>query len=67
MTIYAEKLLPHDVEAEEAVLGSILIDGECLTQLAPLLKEGDFYRGTETRSVSTPPWPCSSATKPWTR
>ena len=44
MTIYAEKLLPHDVEAEEAVLGSILIDGECLTQLAPLLKERDFYR-----------------------
>ena len=44
MTVYAEKLLPHDVEAEEAVLGSILIDGECLTRLAPLLKEGDFYR-----------------------
>ena len=41
---YAEKLLPHDMEAEEAVLGSILIDGECLTRLAPLLKEGDFYR-----------------------
>ena len=33
MTTYAEKLLPHDVEAEEAVLGSILIDGECLTRL----------------------------------
>ena len=44
MTIYAEKLLPHDLEAEEAVLGSVLIDGECLTRLAPLLKEGDFYR-----------------------
>ena len=44
MTVYAEKLLPHDTEAEEAVLGSILIDGECLTRLAPLLKEGDFYR-----------------------
>ena len=44
MTIYAEKLLPHDVEAEEAVLGSILIDGECLTRLAPLLKQGDFHR-----------------------
>ena len=44
MTIYAEKLLPHDVEAEEAVLGSILIDGECLTRLTPLLKERDFYR-----------------------
>ena len=44
MTIYAEKLLPHDLEAEEAVLGSVLIDGECLTRLAPLLKGGDFYR-----------------------
>ena len=44
MTTYAEKLLPHDVEAEEAVLGSILIDGECLARLVPLLKEGAFYR-----------------------
>ena len=44
MTTYAEKLLPHDVAAEEAVLGSILIDGECLTRLVPLLKEGAFYR-----------------------
>ena len=44
MTTYAEKLLPHDTEAEEAVLGSILIDGECLTRLAPLLKQGDFSR-----------------------
>ena len=44
MTTYAEKLLPHDTEAEESVLGSILIDGECLTRLAPLLKQGDFYR-----------------------
>ena len=44
MTVYAEKLLPHDLEAEEAVLGSMLIDGECLTRLVPLLKEGGFYR-----------------------
>ena len=44
MTVYAEKLLPHDVEAEEAVLGSLLIDGQCITRLAPLLKGNDFYR-----------------------
>ena len=25
MTVYAEKLLPHDTEAEESVLGSILM------------------------------------------
>ena len=44
MTVYAEKLLPHDLEAEEAVVGSIIIDGQCLTHVAPLLKSGDFYR-----------------------
>ena len=44
MTVYAEKLLPHDLEAEESVLGSVLIDGECMTRLVPLLKGADFYR-----------------------
>ena len=44
MTVYEEKLLPHDLEAEEAVVGSIIIDGQCLTRVAPLLKAGDFYR-----------------------
>ena len=44
MTVYAEKLLPHDLEAEEAVLGSLIIDGQCITRLAPLLQGGDFYR-----------------------
>ena len=43
MTIYAEKLLPHDIEAEEAVLGSLLIDGECVARLSSLKGE-DFYR-----------------------
>ena len=42
--MYAEKLLPHDLEAEEAVVGSILIDGESFLQVAPLLKADDFYR-----------------------
>lgn len=42
--MYAEKLLPHDLEAEEAVVGSLLIDGECLARVAPLLQAADFYR-----------------------
>ena len=44
MTVYAEKLLPHNIEAEEAVIGSIMIDGDCITRLAPILKSQDFYR-----------------------
>ena len=44
MTLYAEKLLPHNIEAEEALIGSLLIDGECVARVAPLLQAGDFYR-----------------------
>ena len=44
MTLFAEKLLPHNVEAEEAVIGSIIVDGECVARLAPMLKPEDFYR-----------------------
>ena len=44
MTLYAERLLPHSIEAEEALIGSLLIDGECIARVAPLLQPGDFYR-----------------------
>ena len=35
--------MPHNVEAEQAVLGSILIDSECLPQMVEQLKPEDFY------------------------
>ena len=44
MTLYAERLLPHDTDAEEALIGSLLIDGECIARIAPMLQPGDFYR-----------------------
>jgi len=39
-----EKLPPQNVEAEEAVLGSILIDRDAIVKVAPFLKAEDFYR-----------------------
>jgi replicative DNA helicase len=42
--MYAEKLPPHDPDAEEAVVGSLLIDGESINKIAPLVKPEDFYR-----------------------
>lgn len=42
--MYAEQLPPHDLEAEEAVLGSLLIDGEAVHRVAPFLRPDDFYR-----------------------
>ena len=44
MTLYAERLLPHDTDAEEALIGSLLIDGDSITRVAPMLQPRDFYR-----------------------
>ena len=42
--MYAEKLLPHDLEAEEAVVGSVLIDSDSFVRIAHVIKPDDFYR-----------------------
>lgn len=39
-----EKLLPHNIEAERGVLGSLIIDPEALDQIADKLTPDDFYR-----------------------
>lgn len=41
--MYAERLPPHDIQAEESVIGSILIDGECISRLTSIIKPTDFY------------------------
>ena len=38
-----ERLPPHDIEAEEAVLGSLLIDSEAIVKIASSLKPEDFF------------------------
>jgi len=37
-------MAPHSIEAEEAVLGSLLIDPDAILRVASLLKAEDFYR-----------------------
>lgn len=37
------KIMPHNIEAEQAVLGSILIDMHAQADILGLLKEDDFY------------------------
>jgi replicative DNA helicase len=39
-----EKLLPQNIEAEESVLGSLIIDPEAITQVEDALHPDDFYR-----------------------
>ena len=44
------KVPPHDVEAEQAVLGSMLTDKDAVISAIEVLKEEDFYR-TDNRSI----------------
>ncbi|HVC31798.1 MAG TPA: replicative DNA helicase [Steroidobacteraceae bacterium] len=39
-----EKLPPHDIEAEESVIASLLVDDEAVLKVAALLKSDDFFR-----------------------
>ena len=38
-----KKQAPQSLEAEQAVLGSVLIDSRCITDVVGLLKPDDFY------------------------
>jgi len=41
--VTGEKLPPHDIDAEEAVIGSLLIDGVAIYKIAAFLQQQDFY------------------------
>ena len=43
MSISPDKPVPHNVEAEEAILGSLLIDPEAIFRVSSFLKPDDFY------------------------
>jgi len=45
-----EKLPPHDIDAEEAVIGSLLIDGTAIYKIATFLEKEHFY-GEHTQSL----------------
>ena len=39
-----DRLPPHDINAEESVIGSLLLDGEAITRISGFLKPDHFYR-----------------------
>jgi len=42
--VYDEKMPPYDLDAEEAVLGSLLIDSDAIYKITSFLKPEDFFR-----------------------
>ncbi|MEZ4500748.1 MAG: replicative DNA helicase [Thermomicrobiales bacterium] len=43
MVTAVDRLPPHNIEAEQSVLGSILLDRDAIIGIAPSLKSDDFY------------------------
>ena len=41
--VYTDRLLPHSVEAEESVIGALLIDSDALPKVAGIVGAEDFY------------------------
>ena len=44
-----ERLPPHNLEAEESVLGSMMLSGEAIASVVEAIKPGDFYRPAHQR------------------
>lgn len=58
--VSADKLPPFDVEAEEAVLASILVDEDAMARVEPIVQPEDFYRDQNR-------WAFEAALELWSR
>jgi replicative DNA helicase len=45
MVAAVDRLPPHNLEAEQSVIGSLLIDRDAIIRVASMLKADDFYHG----------------------
>lgn len=52
-TTSIDKLPPQNIEAEQSVLGSLLLDKDAIIRIADILKVGDFYRNTHNTIYQT--------------
>ncbi len=41
-----EQLPPHDIQAEESVVASLMVDDEAIHKIIPIVKPSDFFRET---------------------
>src|SRR6266566_3789369 len=44
-----DRVPPHNMEAEESVLGSMMLSAEAIAEVIEVLRPEDFYRGTHRK------------------
>ncbi|HEX9891084.1 MAG TPA: replicative DNA helicase [Actinomycetota bacterium] len=47
--VRTERVPPHNLEAEESVLGSMMLDGDAIAAVTEILRADDFYRSGHRR------------------
>ena len=57
---------PQSLEAEQAVLGSILIDSRCVADVIGIVTPDDFYL-QQNKEIFEGSIPCSTSPRPSTR
>ncbi len=50
--LFSDRIPPHNIEAEQAVLGAVFLEPEALTTATELLMPEDFYRAAHQRIFS---------------
>ena len=53
--ISALKLPPHSIEAEQSVLGGLLLNNEAWDRIGDIVTDEDFYRDDHRRITGTSP------------
>ncbi|WP_349408990.1 replicative DNA helicase [Pseudalkalibacillus sp. SCS-8] len=50
--LFSDRIPPHNIEAEQAVLGAVFLEPEALTSATEMLMPDDFYRAAHQRIFS---------------
>ena len=54
-----KRVLPHSIEAEQSVIGSMLMDREAVIAASEIITGSDFFISSSTGSCLMPWWNCS--------
>jgi len=51
--IRTDRVPPHNLEAEESVLGSMMLSSEAIAEVVEIVRPGDFYRSANAKVFDT--------------
>lgn len=59
-----KRVLPHSIEAEQSIIGSMIMDKDAIVTASEILHGDDFY-SKQYGIILTPWWSCMTAHSLW--